>query len=419
MTDLDAAKDQLALKQLGISARGAVFERDWRIDVWRGLAVLMIFVNHLGPNAFAMITTRNWGFSDAAELFVFLSGISTARVLARGRDKPLGALTWTMRRAVKLYGYHLALFLALGVMGACYLALAESYALIDALQFAPFFARTEVMLIKAAALTFLPTYADILPLYIVLTLLAGLLYTATKARTGAVFGLSFLLYAAARTFGWNLPADDGGRSWFFNPFTWQFLFVSGMTVWNLRTHNGFQMLLRSRAMLAASATLLTVATVAAAPWTLGGAFQGWRPFAADIAPFLDKQNLSPLRLAHFLAAAHIGYVLLPMSSRLRHGILARHLSAVGRHALNMFLLGCILTALALAFDLYWGHGFTATTGMSAAGTILIVGCARYLDSLRARPGAAFALEKAPASHGRGHFEHATQAASPSSSREAT
>ena len=53
-------------------------ERDTRIDVLRALALLTIFVDHVPGTAFETLTYKNFGFSDAAEAFVLISGISVA-----------------------------------------------------------------------------------------------------------------------------------------------------------------------------------------------------------------------------------------------------------------------------------------------------------------------------------------------------
>ena len=47
-------------------------------DFWRGFAPLTIFIDHLPENVFQHVTQQNFGFSDAAELSVFLSGVSVA-----------------------------------------------------------------------------------------------------------------------------------------------------------------------------------------------------------------------------------------------------------------------------------------------------------------------------------------------------
>src|SRR5258708_2667303 len=48
------------------------------IDFWRGFALLTIFIDHVPEKVFEHVTQQNFGFSDAAELFVFLSGVSVA-----------------------------------------------------------------------------------------------------------------------------------------------------------------------------------------------------------------------------------------------------------------------------------------------------------------------------------------------------
>ena len=54
--------------------------RDLRLDLFRGLALWLIFVDHIPANIVNWITIRNYGFSDAAEIFVFISGYTAAFV---------------------------------------------------------------------------------------------------------------------------------------------------------------------------------------------------------------------------------------------------------------------------------------------------------------------------------------------------
>jgi OpgC protein len=56
-------------------------KRDPRIDVLRGMALLMIFVDHIPGNVLSLVTLHNFGFSDAAEVFVLLN--AALRDLAR------------------------------------------------------------------------------------------------------------------------------------------------------------------------------------------------------------------------------------------------------------------------------------------------------------------------------------------------
>src|SRR5260221_8610974 len=80
-------------------------DRDYRIDFFRGLALLIIFIDHIPENVFALITLRNFGFSDAAEIFIFLSGYSAGYVFGL-RDRRQGfafASVELLRRVWTLY----------------------------------------------------------------------------------------------------------------------------------------------------------------------------------------------------------------------------------------------------------------------------------------------------------------------------
>ena len=54
--------------------------RDLRLDLFRGLANWAIFLDHIPHEVLSSITTRNYGFSDAANLFVLISGYTAALV---------------------------------------------------------------------------------------------------------------------------------------------------------------------------------------------------------------------------------------------------------------------------------------------------------------------------------------------------
>jgi hypothetical protein len=69
-------------------------KRDPRIDVLRGIALLMIFVDHIPGNTLGLVTLHNFGFADAAEVFVLLAGMSSMFAYGRvfERDGALGGL---------------------------------------------------------------------------------------------------------------------------------------------------------------------------------------------------------------------------------------------------------------------------------------------------------------------------------------
>jgi hypothetical protein len=94
-------------------------KRDPRVDVFRGLALLMIFVDHIPNNALSLVTIRNFGFSDAAEIFVLLAGFSS--MMAYGgvfeRDGAGSGLRRIFLRLGRLYLVQVGLLLTtLGVV---------------------------------------------------------------------------------------------------------------------------------------------------------------------------------------------------------------------------------------------------------------------------------------------------------------
>src|SRR5437016_14145034 len=86
--------------------------RDLRLDLFRGVANWAIYLDHIPDNVVNWITTRHYGFSDAADLFVFISGSTASFVYARlllDRGFIVRATRLTQRRW-QLYAAHLTLF---------------------------------------------------------------------------------------------------------------------------------------------------------------------------------------------------------------------------------------------------------------------------------------------------------------------
>src|SRR6516165_11275811 len=90
-------------------------DRDLRLDVFRGLAMLIIFVAHVPGNSWADYIPARFGFSSAAEMFVFCSGCASAiafgSVFAR-RGWAIGTIRIAYR-IWQLYWAHIGLFLVL------------------------------------------------------------------------------------------------------------------------------------------------------------------------------------------------------------------------------------------------------------------------------------------------------------------
>src|SRR6266567_3201056 len=86
--------------------------RDLRLDLFRGLALWLIYLDHIPQNVVNWVTIRNYGFSDAAEIFVFISGYTAAFVYGRAmQDRGFVVATARiLRRVWQIYVAHVFLF---------------------------------------------------------------------------------------------------------------------------------------------------------------------------------------------------------------------------------------------------------------------------------------------------------------------
>src|SRR5579883_3372787 len=144
--------------------------RDLRLDLCRGIALWLIFLDHIPSNVVSWITIRNYGFSDATEIFIFISGYTAAFVYGRAmRERGfIVAGARILRRAWQIYVAHIFLF-AIYMAEISYVAAtfnnplyAEEMKILDFLQ------QPDVTIFEALILKFKPVNMDVLPLYIVL-----------------------------------------------------------------------------------------------------------------------------------------------------------------------------------------------------------------------------------------------------------
>src|SRR6218665_3622849 len=107
------APGMTASDRISAVAKPAAKLRDLRLDFFRGLALLFIFLNHIPNNAVSWLSNRNYGFSDATETFVFISGYSVLLAYGaamRNQGFVIGtARIW--RRVWQIYTAHVFLFI--------------------------------------------------------------------------------------------------------------------------------------------------------------------------------------------------------------------------------------------------------------------------------------------------------------------
>src|SRR5690242_13728814 len=80
---LQTSAEAIPAAPVAVAAPAAASTRDLRLDLFRGIALWLIFLDHIPSNIVSWVTIRNYGFSDAAEMFVFISGYTAAFVYGR------------------------------------------------------------------------------------------------------------------------------------------------------------------------------------------------------------------------------------------------------------------------------------------------------------------------------------------------
>jgi hypothetical protein len=317
--------------------------RDLRLDLFRGLALWLIYLDHIPSNMVSWLTIRNYGFSDATEIFVFISGYTAAFVYGRemqNRGVVVGSAR-ILKRAWQLYVAHIFLFVIYMAEIAYVAATFDNPLYSEEMGIFNFLKQPDVTMIQAMLLKFKPANMDVLPLYIVL--LGGfppMLWLLLRNATLAL-AVSVTLYALTWRFDINFPAYPNG-TWVFNPMAWQLLFVFG--AWcALGGAERIGPLARSRPVLWLAVAYLAFAFAITLTWyvpRMAVYVPKW--FSEWMYP-IDKTNLDVLRFAHFLALAALTMRYVPrdwaglMSPVMRPAILC------GQHSLEIFCLGVFLS----------------------------------------------------------------------------
>ncbi len=337
------------------------------MDALRGIALIMIYIDHLDGNLLSKVTLHNLGFCDAAELFVLLAGFSS--MMAYGgsfeRDGVMVGMQRVFQRCLRLYVFQ-AILLMLVFAGTMLHRTdgTDNATLLNGL-------------LHGLTLQTLPPGLDILPLYIVLLGLFPLIHGLM--RIGPMVALSV---SGALWLGVNLDPSinltnwpDGAR-WYFDPFAWQFLFVIGATgAIVLRHYNGN--LPRPIWLRALAWGYLAFALIAAAPWA-NWSLSDLHPIALSVP---DKSILAPLRLLNVLAIAVLAFGSTWFRAVAERGAM-QVLVICGRNSLEVFSLGTVLAMIGHQIFHAFGKTMAVELLNNGAGVLLMILLALALEHLR-------------------------------------
>ncbi|MBZ7925728.1 OpgC domain-containing protein [Ensifer adhaerens] len=342
-------------------------QRESRIDLLRGLALLLIFVGH-SEFSFSGFVQHSRGFADASDIFVLLAGVSAA--LAYYRTD--GSIQWLRpwKRALTLYLVHILLFSVLAAIAAALMLGDGVTAWTDMISFwhAPSQHGTEALL-----LTYMPGNLDILPLYVVLLGVVPIVFWLHHRSQMLLLGLSCLVWLASGIGHINLrnwALDD--HDWYFDPFSWQFLFIIGIVI-GIGLKQSRPVLRYDRLVFIAAAAF----AVAAIPINLA-VYLGLTgpPLGELYHQLVSKTNSGPLRVLNAVAILYLAW-------NIRFVLVAANLPAfrlicaAGKHSLPVFSLGVLLVWVAKML-----LSTTANTPLSIQIAMLVIGCLLQLTTAR-------------------------------------
>lgn len=362
--------------------KGPERQRDPRLDFFRGAALFVIYVAHTSYNWLWDYIPARFGLSDAADMFVFISGYAAA-IAFGGTFVRAGFLTGMARvlnRCWQLYLAHLGLLFAIialsvtgqKLFGGDYLTPLG----IDRLMAEPAQAIFEMF-----TLSYVPRYLDILPLYLVLLSMIPAAMLLVRIANWLPLAASAAIYLAAQFIDLDFIADRGtGAEWLFNPFAWQLIFYTGFSL-----SRGWVKPPRLMLPLAIPAALLVIFAVFV---KVTGGTSGLGPLDAAstwVLSHADKRNLDPLRFAHFLALAYLVVGVLKGHEHWLAARWAQPILTLGRQGLAVFITVSLASIVSGILFEQIGTGLLAQIGINLAAFLTFYGVARGVGWLKSSP----------------------------------
>jgi hypothetical protein len=337
--------------------------RDLRIDLFRGIALWCMFIDHLINGSLGAITLKQYGFCDSAEVFVLLSGISAGMVYGgiSIRKGVASARLRILRRVGVLYRTHVIMLVAYpAVVGF----LRERLNLPSFLQAYSLkgFARN---LLDSAWLRYQPQYLDVLPLYIVLLLALCVALPLLLQRPRLLLGASLGLYGMTRLFHLEMPAWAG--EWYFNALAWQVVFVLGAVSETVLDREQYW---RGWNVLAGFFAIFSLIGSHARHLV------GRVPVSMLLDAVADKSNLHPFKLLSILSLAWLAWNYLPATANWLRSRWAMPFVLLGQHSLPVFAISVFLSIAGQAW-LASHSGWICQILIQGVGSLLLLGVAAF------------------------------------------
>lgn len=372
-------------------------QRDVRIDFLRGLALIVIFIDHTtetyraaGGHAYYLPTLRDFGLCSAAEFFFFLSGYVFA--IAHGRIMDRSGVQSSHRKAIQraaqIYAANVLIFSAVA-----FIVMPLSSRPDDYMHFSGLWLlrdQPQQAIWRFLTLRYLPAYTDILPLYIIFVVLAPFVLLALRRLAVLTLVISLSIYVAANWLPWlGFPLTANlDEQWGLNPFSWQLLFVAGLAFGTRTRRAEVSSSAQSRFERTSAWCALTLLFAIAVARGIAGAAKllgngDWSALQRAFAlPGLGMTHAGPVRLGYFAMLLFVVFRLMPPSPWFERRRWSWPITACGSRSLTIFAASTALAQFVALTMLRLVHGYVVFLTF-IAGSIIAVLCLGVL--LRRRP----------------------------------
>jgi hypothetical protein len=378
---------------MSIASSPSAMTRDLRLDFFRGLALFCIFIDHLPTNIMAEFTLQSLMLSDAAEVFILISGYTAGMVYGRALEREGFVIAWVRayHRVWQLYVAHIFLFMMFLALVAYSAGALNNSLYAEEFGAANFLNEPGLAVLKALTLQFQPAFMNILPLYIVLLGILPLVLVGFRSWPRLVIFASLALWVTAQLDkGVALAAYPGPDGvWPFNPFAWQALFLLGVWLGWRGIHGGVGWL-KHRWLFWVAAGLALAGFLIRFSGTLHGFYDSIPVLVSGrlLWPFLSKTDLGLFRFVNVLAVALLVSWLIHPQAKFLASQAARPFVICGRNSLHIFCLGILLSVLGhLVLTEFFG-GIPMQFAISAAGIGIMISVAALMEWFLAAQGAA-------------------------------
>jgi hypothetical protein len=363
-----------------MKAELAARDGDLRLHLLLGLAAWFLFLDHVPHNAVSLLTMRNFGFSGATDLFVFVGGDTAAILYGRMMLERGLVVTATriFKRLWQLYVAYVVLFVVYIELIGYVAGKSSAPALIGEFNVTGIVDHTIRTLIHGLLLQAKPLNLEVLQLFIVLMAFFPFVLIGMMRRPNLTMAASISLYFAARHLDWNLSSFPDGR-WSLNPFCWQLLFVFGAWLASIGVRQKHTLsALQNFGILRVAAWLYLIFALIV---TMAGSF----PQIAGIMPdyLLDvllpnqPENLVPYRVLHFLALTFLFTYMVPRYWRGFHWQALQPVIKCGEEWLPVFCAGVFLSFAAHLVLITGPNLLSMHVLVSAAGISIMTAVAYY------------------------------------------